>query len=137
MNRTEDTPQGSQVLLPDVAPISTRDRIEARGRKPMKGGSAPPPRGGLFDTDAQAQADIFDRSALGAFRMGFTPYDHLPNFARIAIERLDADSTQRTGPKLDFLLAAYAGNNGAELDDHTRESAHHICRRRFGDTFTD
>ena len=59
---TEDTPQGAQILLGDMAPITQRDRLEARARKPMKGGNRPPPRGGLFDTDHQAQADIFDRS---------------------------------------------------------------------------
>lgn len=62
MTRTEDTPQGAQMLLGDVAPITQRDRLEARARRPMTGGNRPPPRGGLFDTDHQAQADIFDRS---------------------------------------------------------------------------
>jgi hypothetical protein len=63
-------------------------------------------------------------------------YQWLPPFAKIAIERLDAASNLRKPDMLDFLLDSYAHSNGAACDDHTRQSAHHICRRRFGDTFT-
>lgn len=63
-------------------------------------------------------------------------YQYLPHFAKIAIERLDATSDLRKPDMLDFLLDSYAHSNGAACDDHTRQSAHHICRRRFGDTFT-
>lgn len=61
----------------------------------------------------------------------FTPYQYLPSFAKIAIERLDADSALRDGDKLDELLNAYATSYSMELDPLTRESAHHICARRF------
>ncbi len=66
----------------------------------------------------------------------FEPYQYLPPFAKMAIERLDADSGLRNGTQLDYLIDAYAGSNGATCDQHTRESAHHICSRRFGETFT-
>lgn len=68
--------------------------------------------------------------------MGYTPYNYLPFFARLSIERLDADSDLRTAAQLDVLLNAYAQTHGEACDEHTRESAHHICARRFGETFT-
>jgi hypothetical protein len=37
----------------------------------------------------------------------------------------------RTGPRLDELLTGYARAYGQECDAHTRESAQHICGRRF------
>lgn len=63
--------------------------------------------------------------------MAPAPYGHLPQFARLAIERLDAEADLRTGPRLDELLTGYARAYGQECDAHTRESAHHICGRRF------
>lgn len=53
---TERTAQGEQTLIPGVAPITDRQRLEAEGAKPMRGGDAPP--GGMFDTDARAQGDL-------------------------------------------------------------------------------
>ena len=63
--------------------------------------------------------------------MAPAPYGHLPQFARLAIERLDTEADLRTGPRLDELLTGYARAYGQECDAHTRESAHHICGRRF------
>jgi hypothetical protein len=63
-------------------------------------------------------------------------YQWLPHFAKVAIERLDADSNLRNGATLDLLLDSYASSNGETCDAHTRESAHYRCARRFGDTFT-
>lgn len=60
------------------------------------------------------------------------PYQYLPNYAKIAIERLDADSSLRTAAKLNELLDAYAKTYGEHCDDHTRYSAHYRCEKRFG-----
>lgn len=38
-----------QTLIPGVAPIDDAARIAAASSKPLKGGNAPPPKGGLFD----------------------------------------------------------------------------------------
>lgn len=58
--RSEATAAGEQTLIDGVAPVSTRERLEAQGKKPTRGGDAPPPAGGLFDIDAQKQIDIWD-----------------------------------------------------------------------------
>lgn len=58
-------------------------------------------------------------------------YQYLPTWAKIAIERLDADSDLRNGAMLDQLLNAYAASNGQACDAHIRASSHHICGRRF------
>ena len=70
------------------------------------------------------------------FKLGFTPYQYLPVFAKVAIERLHGNSDLRTANVLDSLLDAYASTYGLECDNHTRESAHHICARRFSESFT-
>jgi hypothetical protein len=57
---TEVTDQGEQVLVPGVAPVSLRDRLERllalplRPTKPQK-----PLNIGLFDEDARNQLDLF------------------------------------------------------------------------------
>lgn len=50
-----------QLLIPGVAPIGARDRLELRARQPLRGGNAPPPAGGLFDLDGRRQADLLDK----------------------------------------------------------------------------
>ncbi len=62
-------------------------------------------------------------------------YQYLPLYAKISIERLDADSDLRTEAKLDELLDAYAATYGEVCDDYIRESAHFRCSKRFGETF--
>lgn len=60
---TERTPEGEQALVPGVAPISQRQRLEARMAAPML-----PPRPqqtldfGLFDEAARNQLDLFGTS---------------------------------------------------------------------------
>ncbi|WP_136617886.1 MULTISPECIES: hypothetical protein [Mesorhizobium] len=52
--RTEPTPQGEQTLIPDVQPLTTRDRLPvAPARAAQK-----PLDIGLFD-DARNQRDLF------------------------------------------------------------------------------
>lgn len=62
-----------------------------------------------------------------------TPYQYLPLFAKVAIERLDAQGEYRNAAALDGFLDAYAKTYGTTPDAPTRESAHHICSRRFWD----
>ena len=69
------------------------------------------------------------------FKQNFTPYQYLPLYAKISIERLDSDSDLRTGEMLNSLLDAYAKTYGEECDTHSRESAHYICSRRFLGSF--
>ena len=69
------------------------------------------------------------------FRSAPEPFQHLPLFAKVAIERLDADHVLRTGAQLNALLDAYAKTYGLVCDEHTRYSAHYLCERRFGATF--
>lgn len=63
--------------------------------------------------------------------MNFTPYQYLPLFAKVAIERLDQNYDMRNGGTLNEMLDAYAKNYGIECDTETRQSAAHIASRRF------
>ncbi|MDZ5696737.1 hypothetical protein [Chelativorans sp. M5D2P16] len=62
---TEITPEGEQVLVPGVAPITLRDRIVARMAAPMTPKRNPdaaqkPCDVGLFDQAARDQCDLID-----------------------------------------------------------------------------
>jgi hypothetical protein len=74
----------------------------------------------------EADTPVFVKRALES-------YQYLPTYAKVAIERLDADSTLRRGLMLETLLESYAKTYGMEVEDHIRASAHHICLRRFPD----
>lgn len=65
--------------------------------------------------------------------LGNTPYQYMPLFAKVAIERLDADNDLRTESMLDELLQGYARSYGAIVDLETCAAAHRICVRRFWD----
>ncbi len=69
--------------------------------------------------------------------MGPTPYQYLPLWARVAIERLDAHAELRNEAMLDELLDSYARTYGETVDAQTRDSARHICRRRFMGSYTE
>ena len=69
--------------------------------------------------------------------MGPTPYQYLPLWAKVAIERLDADAALRSEAMLDELLDSYARCYAEVVDPQTRDSARHICRRRFIGTYTE
>ena len=62
-------------------------------------------------------------------------FQHLPLWAKVAIERLDACGELRTQRQLTEFLDAYAKTCGAKVDDATRTAVTRICRDRFGDTF--
>jgi len=55
---TEQTPEGTQTLVPGVEPVTERQRLEKRMQAPNQGGTAPCNRG-LFDTGARNQLDMF------------------------------------------------------------------------------
>jgi hypothetical protein len=57
---TETTPEGEQMLVPGVAPVSLRQRLEARMATPLRPKVAQKPLDiGLFDEDARRQLSLF------------------------------------------------------------------------------
>lgn len=62
--RTEATPAGEQQLIPGVEPVSARALAELEAQRPLTGGDAAPPAGGLFDDAARAQMDLMDSPAV-------------------------------------------------------------------------
>ena len=57
---TEVTEQGEQVLVPGVAPVSVRDRLERLLASPLRPTKPQKPLNiGLFDEDARNQLDLF------------------------------------------------------------------------------
>lgn len=49
-----------QGLIPGVSPVTDRDRLGVLADKPLRGGNAAPPAGGLFDPGATQQPDMMD-----------------------------------------------------------------------------
>ncbi len=63
-DRTDAGPDGTrQTLIEGVNPVSNRDRMELESAKPMRGGNAELPAGGLFDDDARNQKDMFSHDS--------------------------------------------------------------------------
>lgn len=62
--RTEATPAGEQGLIPGVDPLDLKAVAELEAARPLRGGDAAPPAGGLFDDAAAAQMDLLDSPAL-------------------------------------------------------------------------
>jgi hypothetical protein len=52
-----------QLLIDGVRPVTDGDRLAVEANRPMQGGNAPPPKGGLFDEDAINQSDMFAMAA--------------------------------------------------------------------------
>jgi hypothetical protein len=50
-----------QTLVPGVEPVTQRQQLQAAQNRPMRGGDRAPPAGGLFDSNARAQVDMFDQ----------------------------------------------------------------------------
>lgn len=63
--------------------------------------------------------------------MGPTPLQHLPLWARVAIEWLDGRHELRSQDKLDEVLDHSAKFYGEVVSDTIREAVREICRRRF------
>ncbi len=57
-----------QQLIPGVEPVTDRQRAELAANKPLKGGAAAPPEGGLFDEGARDQTELFQRDLAPMFR---------------------------------------------------------------------
>jgi len=61
----EHTPEGVQTLVPGVAPVTLRERLDVLARKPMTPKRGPalqkPCDIGLFDEAARAQRDLIDQ----------------------------------------------------------------------------
>lgn len=51
---------GEQTTIPGVKPVTDAERAQAGAEKPMRGGEAAPPAGGLFDEDAKNQVNWLD-----------------------------------------------------------------------------
>ena len=57
---TETTEQGEQVLVPGVAPVTLRERLEQLFGAPLRSSKPQKPLNiGLFDEDARNQLDLF------------------------------------------------------------------------------
>jgi len=57
---SEPTAEGEQMLVPGVAPVSLRQRLEARMTAPLRPKVAQQPLDiGLFDDDARRQLSLF------------------------------------------------------------------------------
>jgi hypothetical protein len=57
---TEPTPEGEQILIPGVRPISVRERIETAMAAPLRPRLRQKPLDiGLFDEDARNQLSLF------------------------------------------------------------------------------
>lgn len=57
--QSEITDAGEQIVAPGIAPVSTRQRLEAAQDAPLRGGDTAPDHG-LFDVTARSQVDMFD-----------------------------------------------------------------------------
>ncbi|MCZ8545077.1 hypothetical protein OOJ09_12860 [Mesorhizobium qingshengii] len=88
---TEKTAAGEQTLIEGVKPVSTKEKLEAKGNKPLRGGDAAPPEGGLFDLESRKQLSIWD--ALPAAKDADGTILHATHETMIA----DADRTEFFG----------------------------------------
>lgn len=57
----EPTAARNQTLIPGVAPVSERQKLEVQAGKPLTGGNAAPPAGGISDMDARNQVELFSQ----------------------------------------------------------------------------
>lgn len=113
----------SSSAAPESAPAAAND--DAASSAPDPEPAAP------VDAPAPTAAGLIaDAIARGRSR---TPIAHLPIYARLAIERADADSALRTSDKVRELICAYARTYGAKPESWELESALYICGRRFWD----
>jgi hypothetical protein len=87
----ERTAAGEQTLLDGVKPVSTKEKLEAKGNKPLRGGDAAPPEGGLFDLESRKQMSIWD--AMPAAKSADGDILHATHETMIA----DADRTEFFG----------------------------------------
>jgi hypothetical protein len=55
---SEKTRAGEQTLIPGVEPVTDQQRMAVEASRPLQGGDAAPPAGGLFDADVRQQIDL-------------------------------------------------------------------------------
>lgn len=63
---SEKTAAGEQTLIPGVAVVTEKQVMELKAGKPLQGGDAAPPAGGLFDDAARQQVDLMDALPLAS-----------------------------------------------------------------------
>ena len=64
---TEPTPEGAQMLIGGVRPVTVRDRLALRAAAPMKPAKPQQPCDlGLFDESARNQLDLLDFTGAAA-----------------------------------------------------------------------
>lgn len=88
---SERTAAGDQQLIPGVKPVSTKEKLDAQAGKPLRGGDAAPPEGGLFDLESRKQLSIWD--AMPAAKSADGETLHATHETMIA----DADRTEFFG----------------------------------------
>lgn len=88
---SETTAAGEQQLIEGVKPVSTKEKLDAKGNKPLRGGDAAPPEGGLFDLESRKQLSIWD--AMPAAKDADGTIQHATHETMIA----DADRTEFFG----------------------------------------
>ncbi len=64
---------------------------------------------------------------------GHEHYNYLPQYAKVAIERLNNDNAKRNKADLAMFLDLYAQTYGTTCDPQTLADADYICSRRFWD----
>lgn len=89
--QSEKTGAGEQQLIEGVKPVSTKEKLDAKGNKPLRGGDAAPPEGGLFDLESRKQMSIWD--AMPAAKSADGDILHATHETMIA----DADRTEFFG----------------------------------------
>lgn len=93
----EETQAGSQLLIDGVAPISTRERVQAAADRPLiaQNRVSDSQIGGLFDANDPARSDLFDRVPVG-------------------VETVDGESTVKTVSRADLAAELDADDEFAE-----------------------
>lgn len=107
-----------QAVIPGVAPIDDAARMRSAAAKPLKGGDAAPPRGGLFDEGsrefAERQGSLFQSGERELIRdtmadrfaaAGRPPEEALA--AGTVVDSFYTTMAQRTGKTVDELMAEH------------------------------
>jgi hypothetical protein len=87
-----------QLLLDGVAPVRDADRMALEAARPLRGGDAAPPEGGLFDDAARDQGGLFDMvpgQDAGRIIDGVAAAGELRTRQQVLddLDRLDAENT--------------------------------------------
>lgn len=95
--QTIDGPR-EQGLIEGVKPVSTREKLDVAAARPMRGGNAALPEGGLFDEGARQQIDLWDAMPAGRDAEGATIHaTHADLVAEANRDAIFADIIQNCG----------------------------------------